>query len=90
MSERCTLIDSQGERIDAACHVMLARGSEIEEAGVRIELGSLQLIVDEHGVTNEWNVEYRDRVYGVVSVTPYLKRKYPKRDVLLCEVLADV
>ena len=90
MTDRCTLIDPDDNRIDTVCHVMLARGSEIEDAGVRIELGGLQLIVDAQGVTNDWNVEYQGRDYGVAAVTPYLKRRYPKRDVLLCEALANV
>ena len=67
------------------CFALQTRGADTEEAGVRVAVGSLQLVVDSQGVTEDWSVDFRGRMYGVVGVTPYLKRKYPKRDVLTCE-----
>ena len=89
ITETCTLIQPDETRIDTMCFAIQVRGSDAEEGGVRIALGSLQIVIDSQGVTEDWNVEFRGRLYGIAAITPYLKRKYPKRDVLMCERIAD-
>ena len=87
LREHVTLIPPVGDAVETVCHPMIARGSEIEQAGVRVEQGGIQLIIDQQSVTPQWDVDFRGRRYGVTAIVPYLKRRYPKRDVLICEAL---
>ena len=84
LTKTVTLIDREGNPKDTRCHPLQARGSVAEEAGIQIPLGGLQLVVW-LGVANQgWAVRYQGRSYEVISVIPYIKRRIPQREVLIC------
>ena len=84
LTERVTLIDTEGDEHETVCYPLLIRGGEAEESGVRVPQGALQLVIDEQGVTEDWTVVFKTRQYGIAGIVPYLKRKLPTRVVLAC------
>ena len=69
---------------DVHCHPLSIRGSIAEEAGVLIPLGGLQLVIRKHEVDEDWLVKYKGRSYEVMAVLPYIKRRVPQREVIIC------
>jgi len=86
-AERTELTSPDGDTRYVGCKPLTVRRSDIEDAGVKAAVGSLQLVVDEQGVTEDWNVEFRNQSYSIIAIQPYLKRRLPRRVVLICELL---
>ena len=90
LTNTVTLIPPEADGYDAGCQPVVIRGAEAEEAGVRYTTGGLQLIVDEQGVDERWDVRFSGLSYEVSAVVPWLKQRHPRRVLLFCSKVADV
>ena len=84
LTKTVTLVQPGGETEDTRCHPLMVRGSATEDAGIQIPLGGLQLVVWRGMALPGWAVIYQGKSYEVISVVPYIKRRVPQREVLIC------
>ena len=84
LTKTITIVPPEGKRFDTSCHPLMVRGSVAEDAGIQIPLGGLQLVVWRGIAEQGWAVIYQGKSYEIISVDPYIKRKVPQREVLVC------
>ena len=80
-----TLVDPNNVEHHTVARALRADGAEIEAGGTPVAVGRIQLVVDSMDITEDWCVRFGDDEYEVIAVTPYLKRRIPRRKVLVCE-----